>query len=94
MKSPYAKTRLSLLVACIYTVQFHVSNIFNFIVPETRAKFLTGIFGRLHQSVPPKPSVTQRLFIYFMLITWPVFFSGRIDKRGRFHRVTASAIRT
>ena len=23
-----------------------------------------------------------RLFVYFMLITWPVFFSGRIDKRG------------
>ena len=37
----------------------HVSNILNFVVLETRAKFLSGIFGRLHQSVPPKPSVTQ-----------------------------------
>ena len=59
MKSLCAKTRLSLLVACIYTVHFHVSNILDFIVLETRAKFLSGIFGRLHQSVPPKPSVTQ-----------------------------------
>ena len=63
-------------------MHFHVSNIFNFIVLETRAKFLSGIFGRLHQSVPPKPSVTQDCLYTSCLITWPVFFSGRIDKCG------------
>ena len=50
MKSLCAKTRLSLLVACIYTVHFHVSNILDFTVLETRAKFLSGIFGRLHNN--------------------------------------------
>ena len=32
-----------------------------------------------------------RLFIYFMLITWPVFFSGRIDKWGSDFQVFSSS---